>query len=209
MTGLLSVSLSALGYTVLATDIEPTLTEILAPNVRQWMHGESSGGAGRISTCFLDWNLGPDWRSIEAAFSGGTDRFQGEVPTSNHVNESHGAVSGAPLRTTLDTGSDEALPIDLIVSADTVYAVELVSPLLVTISVLSARSPKPPVIYIALERRDPCLINTFFQLAREMGFKSVQVDASRLRKIVEGMQWSEEDWEAVEVWKLSNASLKK
>jgi len=207
------VTLSALGYTVLATDIEPTLTEILAPNVRQWMHGETSGGAGRISPCLLDWNLGPDWRSIEAAFSGDTDwRKSGEVPSSNHVDGSHGAAGGAPSRATLlDTG-DEALPrtsIDLIVSADTVYAVELLRPLLVTISALSARSPKPPVIYIALERRDPCLVNTFFQLAREMGFKSVQVDASRLRKLVQGMQWSEEDWEAVEVWKLSNASLKK
>ncbi|OAV96180.1 hypothetical protein PTTG_03415 [Puccinia triticina 1-1 BBBD Race 1] len=186
---------TALSYTVLATDIEPSLTQILVPNVRNWMEDNNSS-TGKISTCRLNWNLELDWTSINTAFSSGpNDKAPGNLNSrSLSVGQTQPLVDGDGLAAT---------PIDLIVSADTVYAVELIRPLLNTLSTLSARSPKPPMIHLALERRDPSLVDKFFQMAVEMGFRATQIEPNRLRKMVESMGWIDEDWEAVEVWKLS------
>ncbi|KAA1078009.1 hypothetical protein PGT21_026669 [Puccinia graminis f. sp. tritici] len=198
-TGLLSITLSALGYTVLATDIEPTLTQILVPNVRKWMEDNSS--AGKVLPCQLNWNLELDWQSVNNAFSRNAD--QG-FPYDLNVTPEFTRQS----RVLLDSDALLGTPIDLIVSADTVYTVDLIRPLLTTLSILSARSPKQPIIYIALERREPTLVDSFFQMAVEMGFKATQVESNRLRKLVESMGWIDEDWEAVEVWKLSMKQIR-
>ncbi|EFP83530.1 uncharacterized protein PGTG_08716 [Puccinia graminis f. sp. tritici CRL 75-36-700-3] len=185
--------------TVLATDIEPTLTQILVPNVRKWMEDNSS--AGKVLPCQLNWNLELDWQSVNNAFSRNAD--QG-FPYDLNVTPEFTRQS----RVLLDSDALPGTPIDLIVSADTVYTVDLIRPLLTTLSILSARSPKQPIIYIALERREPTLVDSFFQMAVEMGFKATQVESNRLRKLAESMGWIDEDWEAVEVWKLSMKQIR-
>ncbi|POW00883.1 hypothetical protein PSTT_12821 [Puccinia striiformis] len=152
--GLLSITLSALSYTVLATDIEPSLSQILLPNVRDWM--EDNPSAGKICTCQLDWNLEPDCQSICTAFSSDAN---------------------------LELTSDLNLPTE-------------------SNEQLTTMSLKQPLIYIALERRDPNLVDNFFRIAVEMGFRATQVEHNRLRKWVDSMGWIDGDWEAVEVWKL-------
>ncbi|KAI7951879.1 hypothetical protein MJO28_007563 [Puccinia striiformis f. sp. tritici] len=192
-TGLLSITLSALSYTVLATDIEPSLSQILLPNVRDWM--EDNPSAGKICTCQLDWNLEPDCQSICTAFS--SDANLELTSDLNLPTESNEQVRISVRQDGLPTTS-----IDLIVSADTVYTVELIRPLLTTLTKLTTMSLKQPLIYIALERRDPNLVDNFFRIAVEMGFRATQVEHNRLRKWVDSMGWIDGDWEAVEVWKL-------
>ncbi|POW13432.1 hypothetical protein PSHT_07692 [Puccinia striiformis] len=191
--GLLSITLSALSYTVLATDIEPSLTQILLPNVRNWM--EDNPSAGKICTCQLDWNLEPDPQSICTAFS--SDANLELTSDLNLPTESDGQARILTRQDGLAT-----ISIDLIVSADTVYTVELIRPLLTTLTKLTTMSLKQPLIYIALERRDPNLVDSFFRIAVEMGFRATQVEHNRLRKWVDSMGWIDGDWEAVEVWKL-------
>ncbi|KAI7956108.1 hypothetical protein MJO29_007507, partial [Puccinia striiformis f. sp. tritici] len=191
--GLLSITLSALSYTVLATDIEPSLSQILLPNVRDWM--EDNPSAGKICTCQLDWNLEPDCQSICTAFS--SDANLELTSDLNLPTESNEQVRISVRQDGLPTTS-----IDLIVSADTVYTVELIRPLLTTLTKLTTMSLKQPLIYIALERRDPNLVDSFFRIAVEMGFRATQVEHNRLRKWVDSMGWIDGDWEAVEVWKL-------
>ncbi|KAH9454564.1 hypothetical protein Pst134EB_014636 [Puccinia striiformis f. sp. tritici] len=192
-TGLLSITLSALSYTVLATDIEPSLTQILLPNVRNWM--EDNPSAGKICTCQLDWNLEPDPQSICTAFS--SDANLELTSDLNLPTESDGQARILTRQDGLAT-----ISIDLIVSADTVYTVELIRPLLTTLTKLTTMSLKQPLIYIALERRDPNLVDSFFRIAVEMGFRATQVEHNRLRKWVDSTGWIDGDWEAVEVWKL-------
>ncbi|EGG09739.1 uncharacterized protein MELLADRAFT_47341 [Melampsora larici-populina 98AG31] len=163
-TGLMSITLSALGYHVLATDIEPSLTSILMPNVKGWV-SSSSAESGPLCVGRLDWNLPINYRTIQSWL-------------------------------------ESKIEFDLIVTTDTVYTSELLRPLLMTLKNLSDSSTRPPPIYLALERRDPALVESFFKMADQLNFKADRIDHSSLVKLTEQMGWELDDWEGVEVWKL-------
>ncbi|GAA5843677.1 hypothetical protein JCM9279_000099, partial [Rhodotorula babjevae] len=107
-----------------------------------------------------------------------------------------------------------APPFDLVTTADTVYDPSLSAPLLRTLARLSllGRPPLSPApVYLALERRDPLLVESFLASARDAhGFKLARVDPARLQRLVERpeadggtLAWLDEaDWDGIEVWKL-------
>lgn len=93
--------------------------------------------------------------------------------------------------------------LDLIVTTDTVYAPELIDPLLKTLDELSSGSSRPPLIYLALERRDPGVIESFLKKSQEfMNFKTNRIDHQVLVKLTTQMGWELDDWEGVEIYKL-------
>ncbi|KAH9819093.1 hypothetical protein DFH28DRAFT_957629 [Melampsora americana] len=192
-TGLMSITLSALGYSVLATDIEPSLTSILMPNVKGWV-SSSSTWSGPLCVCRLDWNLPINHRSIQSCLSSlcHPGDLQDAFINLNQVDDEKCE----------DTELENKKEFDLIVTTDTVYTSELLRPLLMTLKHLSDSSTRPPPIYLALERRDPTLVENFFNMAEELDFKADRIDRNSLVKVTEQMGWELDDWEGVEIWKL-------
>ncbi|KAF9246209.1 hypothetical protein BU15DRAFT_40104 [Melanogaster broomeanus] len=188
--GLTSLVLCSLGYDVLATDTTHVCDSVLRHNITANLQHLPSD-AGSIQVRVLDWNIH-------------SDRWQWNdpmriTPDGNPSNES---------------GEPEKLlgpPFDLIVSSDTLYDASLIDPFFHTMSALSAFSllhcqtptfmpQKPPLVLLALERRDPQLIDR--ALSRSP-VTLTQVPTKKLRKALEraGMSWDTEVWEGVEVWR--------
>lgn len=104
---------------------------------------------------------------------------------------------------------------DLLITADTLYAANLITPLLRTLHNLCVASEavaeaghqsKAPLIYLALENRDPTLVSSFFAAAREdWNFSTTQIPTRRIQKALDrsNVKWERSDWEGVEVWKLT------
>lgn len=92
---------------------------------------------------------------------------------------------------------------DVILTADTVYSPALNRPLVSTLRRLARRGPgrPPPTTLVALERRDPLLVEQFFALASE-AFACERVDPGKIKEMVSGLGWSEDDWDGVEIWSL-------
>ncbi|GAA5922666.1 hypothetical protein JCM3775_005808 [Rhodotorula graminis] len=170
-TGLVALSLAALGYHTLATDLPALVDGVLGTNCSS---SSASSLAGTLVAAPLDW-----------------------------------------LDSTLDfPPAPHAPPFDLVTTADTVYDPSLSAPLLRTLARLSllgrpASSPAP--VYLALERRDPLLVDSFLAAARDVhGFKLARVDHARLKRLVERpeadggtLAWDDEaDWDGIEVWRL-------
>lgn len=189
----MSITLSALGYSVLATDIEPSLTSILMPNIKGWT-SSSSTWSGPLCVCRLDWNLPINYRSIQSCLKSTLHpgHIQDGLIDLNHDSDEN----------VQDTELESKIEFDLIVTTDTVYTSELIRPLLTTLKSLSDLSTRPPPIYLALERRDPALVENFFNMAEQLNFKADQIDHSSLVQLTEQMGWDLEDWEGVEIWKL-------
>ncbi|GAA5932811.1 uncharacterized protein JCM15063_002211 [Sporobolomyces koalae] len=181
-TGLSALSLASIGYNVLATDLEVIVQGILSRNIAtntSTVRGANGFEPSRIQTHVLDWFESPtEWTWPRPEHDDNQDRF--------------------------------APPFDLVVSADTVYTRELSQPLLRTLHALSNPSSKSttPLVYLALERRDPELVTEFLKSAeQDWGFKCTRVDPDRVRKLVEsnqgGLGWQDESvWEGIEIWKL-------
>lgn len=100
-------------------------------------------------------------------------------------------------------------PFDLIITADTLYHDELINPLLRTlhhlVSISSGPDGPPPKCLIALERRDPVLIDRALTSARkDWGFACERVPPRKLVKAMARakLQWAKEDWDGVEIWEL-------
>lgn len=187
--GLLSITLSALGYTVLTTDIEPAISQVLLPNVQAWIE-KSHQWAGSLCVCKLDWTQPIDQRITHSTLQSGLvkegvvnlNRLEGSSQSDDHTTNTH---------------------LDLIVTTDTVYAPELIDPLLKTLDELSSGSSRPPLIYLALERRDPGVIESFLKKSQEfMNFKTNRIDHQVLVKLTTQMGWELDDWEGVEIYKL-------
>ncbi|GAA5986709.1 hypothetical protein JCM11641_007744, partial [Rhodosporidiobolus odoratus] len=177
-TGLLGLSLFSLGYDTLATDLDFIVAGVLAQNVERNLDVIKTGGAGEARM---------EKRVL--------DWFVEPIRWEGHVDR--GADRGTRL---LEP------PFDLIVTADTVYDSSLSEPLLRTLHGLARSSPSAP-IYLALERRDPALVDSFLSSAAETwGFKCSQVEHARLRRVVESKEgtlaWEADAWDGVEVWKL-------
>ncbi|KAK0228457.1 putative methyltransferase-domain-containing protein [Armillaria fumosa] len=95
---------------------------------------------------------------------------------------------------------------DLIITADTIYAPHLVQPLLRTLHALASGSSRPPPIFLCLERRDPALVDRVLtEACSHWGFKTEQIPYRKISKALNksGLKWAKEDWEGVEIWKLS------
>jgi hypothetical protein len=166
---------------VLATDIEPVLSAVLAPNVAAGLRALPQG-SGNVTVRHLD------WLDVSA---------------------------GAPLPLSTDE-----LALDILVTADTVYAAHLVPYLWSTVarvcreaernaiadseskSELLSSSRRAPTIYIAIERRDPRMVDSAVAQGRAAGVELKRVAHGRVAKAVErAYGWKEEEWAGVEVWK--------
>jgi protein N-lysine methyltransferase METTL21D len=151
--------------------------------------------AGRVHIRELDWMVPPeDWRWND------TERIASPVMIGNSNSIS---VDTDYLRP----------PFDLIVTTDTIYHPDLGDPLLRTLHHLvrfSVEKGTTPRTFLALERRDPALVDSVLRAAIDKwGFKLEAVPRRRLSKALEkaGMKWPREDWDGVEVWKMSLSSI--
>ncbi|KAG1754533.1 hypothetical protein EDB19DRAFT_1969826 [Suillus lakei] len=170
--GLMALALASLGYDVLATDTAHVCASVLRTNINTNAHLVP----GRVHVRELDWGVDPTgwiWDDPVSITSQGGDG-----------------------------GDVLAPPFDLVVSSDTIYDTALVAPLFETIHALSALSCKPPIIYLAVERRDPTLITAAFRRAgEEWGLLFQRVPEKKLRRAGVGVGWDAGEWEGVEVWR--------
>lgn len=184
----ISLALASLGWDVLATDISHVISSVLDKNIKNNLSALPIG-SGRLQIRELDWCVAPEnwtWDHELAIAS------HAELPSSAH--------------------SSELLcpPFDLIFSADTVYSMELVQPMLATLhalSKLSATHPSSthfPPILLCIERRDPPLVDRLLNDAKDKwNFRVERIPHRKFVKIVEkSTQWNRSDWDDVELWRL-------
>ena len=138
-------------------------------------------GSGTIQTRELDWTVEPE-----------------------HWTWTHPSVIGSFDYSNLDAPTETLRPpFDLILTADTLYCPQLAGPLLRALHTLSSTN-RPP-IYVALERRDPRLVDGVLQQARDSWSFSVQrIPDKKVTKamVKAGCKWDKTEWEGVEIWKL-------
>lgn len=168
--------LSALGYDVLATDTPHVCNSVLRHNIA--VNLPTTGGTIQVRE--LDWNVDSDKWSWNDPM---------HITPSGDTSDKSGSNLLAP-------------PFDLIISSDTLYDVSLVQPFFRTVRALAASNheAKPPLLLLALERRDPQLIDTALASAP---VPLTQVPMKKIRKALEraGIRWDMSDWEGVEIWK--------
>jgi hypothetical protein len=172
--GLVSLTLAALGVEVTATDLPEVIDTVLDKNIKQVSKHLSWG---RVNVKALDWLQDPSGWVWD-------DEHSITPPTSS--------TPAAPPSQTPPPS------FELIVTSDTVYAPHLSAPLLRTISHLCAQCNKLPLVLLALERRDPALVDGFLKCAEET-FKVSAVDFS---KLAEQLGWEEDDWAGTELYQL-------
>lgn len=93
-------------------------------------------------------------------------------------------------------------PVDIVFTADTIYAPELIAPLWQTVRRLCNERTQ---VLVCVERRDPALIERALEEAQDaFGFSMDRVPAKKLARSLKkgGVEWEKEDWEGVELWKL-------
>ncbi|KAL5490284.1 hypothetical protein ACEPAI_5117 [Sanghuangporus weigelae] len=185
---------------------------------------------GRVQVRALDWTVPPEewnWSDPECVTGSSTmtdsdairirTQMAREVTDDSDENfEARGEALFGP-------------PFDLIVTADTVYSPDLIMPLLRTIKHLILLSASPPQhtivsesklkfnskqkqkkscppVYLALEKRDPAQLASFFSQAHDIwGLGAQRIPTPRIRRAMSRVglsHWKKEDWEGVEVWKL-------
>lgn len=177
--------MASLGWDVLATDVHYVVNTVLEPNIRC----NASSVPGVIQVRELDWTISP------------------QAWVWNHPNIV--ASSNAPP----PTSSSRPLlgpPFDLIITADTLYSPDLIQPLLRSLHALCILSMsstgKTPPILLCLERRDPVLVDRALREAQEdWNLIPKRVPHHKLLKAMKrgGADWTKEDWEGVELWKLT------
>lgn len=91
---------------------------------------------------------------------------------------------------------------DVIVTADTVYALHMLTPLWAAIEA-AARNGKGAMVFVAMERRDPAVVDAAIEMGRERGCPLRKIATGRVGKAVEraGWDWEQDDWADVEIWK--------
>lgn len=109
-------------------------------------------------------------------------------------------------------GDNLTAPYDLIVTADTLYTADLITPLLRSLHHLSQLSTLPGAkyscpVYLAIERRDPALMDRAFdECSGIWSFKVERIRVAKIKKVLEraGVSWVNEKsmWEGVEIWKM-------
>lgn len=170
---------------------------MLGPNVRRNLESVRQGSSGNVTVAHLDW--------FDFA--------------ANNEQDQDMSLAAAKQWWTSVTGGGETKPQwpDILVTTDTFYDPKLVIPLLHTLRAFSLAmvsdssktdTTTTPMVLIALERRDPTLIDGCLEQARQMGFKLVRIADGRVRKalIKSGWTWASQDpkqgdWDGVEVYK--------
>ncbi|KAH0827085.1 hypothetical protein J3R83DRAFT_4771 [Lanmaoa asiatica] len=177
-----SLVLSALGYHVLATDTAHVCNSVLRHNIAANLPHLPTA-AGSIQVRELDWNVE-------------SDRWA--------WNDSTRITPNGDASNKCGTDAEDLLgpPFDLIIASDTLYDESLVEPFFRTVRALAASSPlrPPPLFLLALERRDPRLIDKALACAP---VPLTQVPIKKVRKALEraGIRWDRLDWEGVEIWR--------
>lgn len=214
--GLLALSLATQGFDVLATDVallaeapEGLLERNLASNRHLWP-STTLGQVPRVEARVLDWMSDPSsWDFSKQTINSGSPLALIDDPAGNNQ---HDTEDGPTAGTTTLSGQTRALlepPFDLITSSDSVYSDALVQPLLRTLHALCTLSittttATTPAIYLAIEVRDPLLVQRFLDSARDdYGFKCARVDDARIEGVVRPWGWDRNEWDGVEVWKLT------
>lgn len=182
-----SLAMCSLGWDVVATDLPDVINSVLRRNIA---HNQLNlpAGSGTIHVRALNWNVRPEdwvWDSDTAIAS----------PTRSPANSTENTTQLGP-------------PFDLIVTADTVYLLSLVEPLLRTATHLcdasavevSARKQWPP-IFLAIERRDPIVLDKFLGDARS-DFVVEQLPNRVISHAMgkNALNWEKDDWDGVEIW---------
>lgn len=180
-----SLVLGALGYDVLATDTAYVCNSVLRHNIAANLP-HLPATAGSIQVRELDWNVESDrwmWNDSTRITPDGNADSKGGTDAEGLLGP----------------------PFDLIISSDTLYDVSLVQPFFRTVRALAASSRqieprKPPLFLLALERRDPRLIDEALACA---SVPLTQVPMNKVRKALDraGIRWDRSDWEGVEIWR--------
>jgi len=192
--GLSALALASLGCDVVATDVKNVISTVLDLNISNNLPNLPPL-SGMIQVRELDWTIPPDqW----------TWDDQNKITSSS-------TQSSNLLHKTEDLSKP---PFDLIITSDTLYHPDLVSPLFRSIHALSTASSsltlQSPVIYLCVERRDPMLIDRALLEAKETwGFKTERIAHKKLVKVIEKaeIKWDREDWEGIEIWKLLSTRI--
>ncbi|TFK42665.1 hypothetical protein BDQ12DRAFT_719518 [Crucibulum laeve] len=184
--GLTALALHSLDWDVVATDLPGVVNSVLSSNIR---NNPLPHVAGTIQIRTFDWTIPPDQWSWN-----------------NDV-----AIAPAPPADATSGGDTLGPPFDLIFSADTVYSVSLIDPLLRTchhLSTLSAAaspSSRMPTVLLCIERRDPMLVDRLLAEAKDKwNFNVERIPRKHVVRAVEKRQtaWDKSEWEDVEIWKL-------
>lgn len=190
---ILSLALASMGWDVIATDLQDVISAVLSPNISR-NRANLPPGSGAIEVRALDWTVPPDswlW---------------------DNPNVIASQQRGLPLNARRETQVPILHPpFDLIISSDTLYLAELVTPLMRSLHEVSrlcvSASPeaRAPPIYLCVERRDPGMMDRALTEAKEVwNFKVERVPHKRLAKAMEkgGARWEKGEWDDVEIWKL-------
>lgn len=181
-----------MGWDVIATDLEDVIRTVLAPNVSR-NRAYLPPAAGAVDVRTFDWTVPPD-------------RWVWDDPHKIATQTVENVALLEPQPPTL------APPFDLVITSDTLYSSELVTPLLRTLhglcksSIQSSLEAKSPQVYLCLERRDPALVERALSEARDSwGFKVERVPHKKVAKAMErgGARWEKGQWDDVEIWKLN------
>lgn len=177
----------SLGWDVVATDLPDVINSVLRRNISDNLPNLPAG-SGTIHVRALDWNVRPEdwvWDSDTVI----------ALPTRSPAKPTENTTQLSP-------------PFDLIVTADTVYLLSLVEPLLRTATHLCNASGREvssgmqwPPIYLAIERRDPIVLDKFVEDARST-FEVEQLPRRVVSQAMEksGLRWEKDDWDGVEIW---------
>ncbi|KAJ7046724.1 hypothetical protein C8F04DRAFT_1061516 [Mycena alexandri] len=180
--GLSSLALAHLGCHTIATDLPWVISTCLAKNIEN-NRAILPPGAGELSVRELDWT----------------------VPSEQWLWD-HDTIIASPACSPPEP-QQSPHKFDIIVSADTVYSLELVTPFLRTLHALCTSSAsRIPMVFICIERRDPAVINQMLQDAQSIWhFVVTRVPPRKLSKALEksGFKWDKDDWDGVELWKLT------
>ncbi|CAE6488416.1 unnamed protein product [Rhizoctonia solani] len=181
--GFTALVLASLGYHVTATDAHPSVLALLAQNIQRNVQNLP----GSVQVRELDWCVPPE-------------QWDWSDPTSITSPRAYNdPVAPAPF--------------DLIVTADTLYMPHLTPHLLRTLDHIQALTPvtgssspstsrtKRPTTLIALERRDPLVIDSALALVPG---SLARIPHKKLSKAMQGLgwNWDASDWQGVEVWKV-------
>lgn len=185
-----SLAMSSLGWDVVATDLPDVINSVLRQNI-EYNLPNLPAGSGTVHVRALDWNVPPEewvWDNDTLI----------ALPTRSSTNPAANTPQLTP-------------PFDLIVTADTVYLLSLVEPLLraathlcdASVTDTSSRKQWPP-IYLCIERRDPIVLDKFLEDARS-AFAVEQLSKRVVTQAMErsGLRWDMEDWDGIELWSFS------
>ncbi|CDZ97494.1 Nicotinamide N-methyltransferase-like [Phaffia rhodozyma] len=212
--GLVGLTLASLSFDVVMTDIPFVLQSVLLPNIRRSKplfapcpasddpssaptpSSDRPTQGGSVVGRELDWTVDPaDWNWVENPSS----------VTSQWVDPS--SVTSVGTCSTRFSPAPAGPPFDLILTTDTIYLPSLLPHLLKTLKTLSSLSGHPPIL-LALERRDPALVDRSLDEFLNAGFEAKMVNKGRLKKSVDRhLGWAKSDWDGVEVWKFRYKKL--